>query len=116
MEILFAIFQVLFWLAVIFCFFFTFTFLNLVLKNLREQKTIEQVKEELKESMMVYVEKNNGQYYMFDVISNFFVAQGTTEDELWEQAQKRCPDINLILASKEGGNITVSTSKVKEQK
>lgn len=117
MEFLIVVIQVIFWLAIIFCCAFTFIFLNMVLTNLREQKTVERVKEELTESMMVYTEKVGNTIHMYDVLSGFFIAQGSTEEEVWERARTRCPDMNLILTTvNKSANTTISTSTIKEQK
>ena len=106
---------------VLFLFLFGVMFVYMFFKNLRkfqrERELQELDSDKLKQSIMVYVEKQNvdGYYRMYDAISNFFIAQGKDESELWERAQLRCPDMNIILGNVtvENGNITVSTSKIK---
>ena len=115
MEILsFIISSILFFL-----FLFGVTFVYMFFKNLRkfqkEREMAEALGSEAKQSMLVYIEKetSDGYYRMYDALSNFFVAQGKDESELWERAQLRCPDMNIIITDVTTGNITALTSKIK---
>ena len=114
MEIILGIIKLIGWIVIIFSTIFCIVFVKLFFKNLRIQQGIEYASDEMKQSVMVYVEKVQGQLHMYDAITNFFVAQGKDEKELWENAQLRCPDMNIILGNVivENGNVTVSTSKI----
>lgn len=118
MEVILGLIKLIGWAVIIISTIFTVIFVKLFFQNLKIQQELSSVQNEFKQSMMVYIEKVQGTWHMYDAISNFFVAQGKDEKELWENAQLRCPDMNIILGNVtvESGNITVSTSRVKEQK
>jgi len=117
MEIIIGILQTIGWIVIIASTIFSVIFVRLFLKNLKIQQELSAIEDEVRQTMMVYVEKVKGQLHMYDSISNFFIAQGTTEDELWENAKIRCPDMNILLGNVTVGNnnITVSTAKMRKQ-
>jgi hypothetical protein len=118
MEVILGLIKLIGWAVIIISTIFTVIFVKLFFQNLKIQQELSSelssVQNEFKQSMMVYIEKVQGTWHMYDAISNFFVAQGKDEKELWENAQLRCPDMNIILGNVtvENGNITVSTSKI----
>lgn len=118
MEIILGIIKLIGWAVIVFSTVFTVIFVNMFFRNLRIQQELNSVQDELKQTMMVYIEKVQGSWHMYDAMSNFFVAQGKDEKELWERAQLRCPDMNIILGNVKvsDGTVTVSTEKIKEQK
>jgi len=118
MEVILGLIKLIGWAVIIISTIFTVIFVKLFFQNLKIQQELSSelssVQNEFKQSMMVYIEKVQGTWHMYDAISNFFVAQGKDKKELWENAQLRCPDMNIILGNVtvENGNITVSTSKI----
>lgn len=117
MEIIIFLLQLIGWVVIILSILFAVTFVRIFVKELEKAKT-ERITDELNSTMLVYIEKINNTFLMYDSISNFFVAQGQDENELWENAKLRCPDMNLILGNVKiaDGSITISTEKIKEQK
>lgn len=117
MEIIIGILQLIGWAVIVFAVLFTITFVRIFLKELEKAKS-QDLDKELSSSMLVYIEKVKGTWHMYDSVTNFFIAQGRDEKELWEQAQIRCPDMNIVLGnvSVTDGIITVSSEKIREQK
>lgn len=117
MEIIFGLLQLVGWVVIIFAVLFTITFVRIFLKELEKAKS-QDFEKELSSSMLVYIEKVKGSWHMYDAVTNFFVAQGKDEKELWERAQIRCPDMNIVLGNVtvSDGVVTVSSEKIREQK
>lgn len=117
MEIIIGILQLVGWIVIGFAVMFTVTFVRIFFKELEKAKS-QDLDKELSSSMLVYIEKVKDSWHMYDAVTNFFVAQGKDEKELWEQAQIRCPDMNIVIGNVtvSDGVVTVSSEKIREQK
>ena len=111
MEVILGLIKLIGWFVIIFAVFFTVTFVRIFFKELEKAK-LQQDDEMLKTTMLVYVEKINGMLHMYDKMTHWFIAQGSNEDELWDNAFKRCPEYNIVL-DQEDGNLIVMSEKIK---
>lgn len=108
MELLKAIWAVYTFL----CVGFTTFFLIGLYRNLRKelnnkvtQEVLDKVKDHLK---VVYVEQVCGMYHLYDKISDSFIAQGYTEDEMWANAHLTFPKQEFIIEGENGKAVLVS--------
>ena len=122
MEVIIGILQFIGYAFTIICVIFSSWFAIAFFKNLKvEINKIENKDRDidpmtLAQNMIVYIERSeNNMLYMYDLISDFFIAQGKDEQELWERAQLRCPDHNLILTERDGSKARVVTVNEKNQ-
>ena len=109
-EILNFISTIFLYFAAIFTVMFFYNFIKITLEN----KPISDngINKRLSENMrLVYAEKIKDILYLYDQVTGVFIAQGRNEDELWQRAQERFPDLEFILDSGELGNIKVVTFK-----
>jgi hypothetical protein len=120
MELLVGILQFIGWLFTIICVIFSSWFVILFFKNLKVEVNHTKNKDSnvdpmsLGQNMIVYIEQSeNNMLHMYDLMSDFFIAQGKDEQELWERAQLRCPDQNLVLTERDGSKARVVTVKAK---
>ncbi len=105
MELLIGLLQFIGFIIFFLLLLLAITFIKHFIRHVREieqRKQLEEVKQEineqLAESMLVYVEKVGDMIHMYDKISGYFVAQGKDLEELWEKAELRCPNMNLVLS------------------
>ena len=108
MELLKAIWTV----YTLLCVGFTTLFLIGLIRNLRKvfkekdtEKLLEQVRDHLK---VVYKEQEGDVHYLYEKVSNQFIAKGATEDEMWEQAHLTFPSQEFIIEGENGKAILVS--------
>ena len=98
---------------------FCITFVIMFFKNLRKFQEQTRLQEENENNtspiMLVYFEKVDNMLHMYDRLSNYFVAHGKDENEMWERAQLRYPNVNLILADGDMSNLTVLTQRIKNE-
>lgn len=91
---------------------FTTFFLVGLIRNLRrvfKEKATEELVEKVKDHLkVVYVEQVCGMYHLYEKVSNQFIAQGYTEDEMWEQAHLTFPKQEFIIEGENGKAILVS--------
>jgi len=100
MEIILAIIKFIGTAFMIVSTIFVVVFVHIFLKNLKIEMARSQGLDQdsiNKTSMLVYIEKIGEILYMYDKMTNSFIAQSRTEEELWKNAELRCPDINFIL-------------------
>lgn len=50
---------------------------------------------------LVYVEQIDGAVYMYDKMTNNFLLQASTEDELWVKANEQFPKLKFFKTTKE---------------
>lgn len=98
MELLIIFLQTLGITFMVFCTLIVVIVVRIFLKNLREIQNTRDNDDQLKRSMLVYIEKIGDTMYLYDKMSNFFIAQSADEKDLWKRAEERCPDTNFILA------------------
>ena len=122
MEVIVGILQFIGWIFTIICVIFSLWFILTFIKNLKveinniENKDRDVDPMSLGQNMIVYVEQSeNNMLHMYDLMSDFFIAQGKDEQELWERAQLRCPGQNLVLTERDGSKARVVTVKAKNQ-
>ena len=108
MELLKTIWTVYLYFSAGFTTFFLFGLIKHLREKLKEKRTeelIEKVKDHLK---VVYVEQVCGVYHLYDKVSNRFIAQGYTEDEMWANAHLTFPKQEFIIEGENGKAILVS--------
>ena len=55
----------------------------------------------LSKMRLVYIEQVGGAVYMYDVLTNNFLLQATTKDELWTKAKEQYPNLKFLEATKD---------------
>ena len=50
---------------------------------------------------LVYIEQVGGAVYMYDKLTNNFLLQATTEEELWTKAKEQFPNLKFFETTKE---------------
>jgi hypothetical protein len=92
---------------VIGCVTFTTFFLVGLIRNLRKvlstKETIEEIRDHIK---LVYTEHVGNAHYLYDH-TNQFIAQGSTEDEMWAKAKLIFPKKEFIIEGKDGKAVIV---------
>ena len=108
MELLKAIWTVYTFL----CVGFTTFFLIGLVRNLRKafsdkdtEELLEKVRDHLK---VVFIERVGDTHYLYEKVSNQFIAQGPTEDEMWANAHLTFPAQEFIIEGENGKAILVS--------
>ena len=109
MELLKAIWTVYTFLCVGFTTFFLIGLARSLRTALKTEKTVKDIKQSIK---LVYIEKANDICYMYDGLTNSFITQAATEDEMWRNAKLRFPDKEFIIKG-DSGNATVVSVNVK---
>lgn len=107
--------ETLFTLYIIFCAVFTTFFLFGLTRHLRRKlndnsELVEQLHNHIK---IVYQERIGDAYYLYDKVSDSFIAQGATEDEMWYNAHLTFPKQDFIIEGENGKAVFVN---VKDQK
>lgn len=89
MQLLYTIWFIISTLSVI----FTITFIYFFIKNIRiELDGVKTFKATVK---LVYVEQVGNMYLMYDKINNHYICQAPTEQELWEIAKNKFPNMQV---------------------
>lgn len=108
MSILHALLQTYIFISVTFTTFFLFGLVRELRRKLNDKDTeelLEKVKEHIK---VVYLERIGNTHYLYEKVSNRFIAQGSTEDEMWENAHLTFPQQEFIIEGENGQAILVS--------
>lgn len=94
------------------CIIFTTMFLIGLFRNLRRtlssketEELIEKAKSHLK---VVYLERIDNTHYLYDKVTNNFIAQGKSEDEMWANARLTFPKQEFIIEGENGNAVLVS--------
>jgi len=114
LEFISFLFSVIATFVILFCVTFVFLFFKNLRKIQEESEMLKENEELGKSVMLVYYEKVDNMLHMYDRLTNYFVAHGKDENEMWERAQLRYPDANLILADRNMSNLTVVTQRIKK--
>ena len=79
---------------------FTTIFLIGLIRNIRREINIINGAKTAAETLkIVYVEYDCGAYRMYDKITNSYICQAKTEQELWDNAKAMFPGKNIITLS-----------------
>ncbi len=108
MQILMTLAYIYIGASVAFTTFFLFGLVKHLRDKFKEKDTaelIEKVKDDLK---VVYKEQVGDAYYLYDKTTNHFIAQGSTEDEMWANAHLTFPKQEFIIAGEDGKAVLVS--------
>lgn len=79
-------------------------FLVRLIRNLRKELSKEQSKKSadvLSKMRLVYIEQVGDAVYMYDKLTNNFLLQATTKDELWTKANEQYPNLKFFETTKE---------------
>lgn len=80
-------------------------FLIGLIRNIRKElsinKDVKKAKAILSKVRLVYVEQVGSAVYMYDKITNSFLLQATTQDELWAKAKEQFPNLSFFETTKE---------------
>ena len=96
MEILKTIWLVISVLSTIFTVMFVYFFLKNVRAELNLNKDVDKFKKTVK---LVYVEQVDGMFRMHDKFTHHYICQAPTEQELWEIADTRFPNVKVLSTS-----------------
>ena len=96
MEILHTI-----WIVyIIACVTFTTIFLWNLVRNIRKEiNLIEDVRQFKQTAKLVYVEQVDGMYRMHDKFTHHYICQASTEQELWDIANAKFPNVKVLTTS-----------------
>lgn len=72
-----------------------------VRKELSNKETAKEVSKIADRIRLVYVEQVGGAVYMYDKLTNSFLLQATTEEELWAKAEAEFPQIRFFTTTKD---------------
>jgi hypothetical protein len=79
-------------------------FMIRLLQNLRRELSKEKSKNSsniLSKMRLVYIEQVDGAVYMYDKLTNSFMLQAATKEELWTKAETEYPELKLFETTKE---------------
>jgi hypothetical protein len=79
-------------------------FLIGLIRNLRRELSKEKSKNSsgiLSKMRLVYIEQVDGAVYMYDKLTNGFMLQAATKEELWTKAETEYPGLKLFETTKE---------------
>jgi hypothetical protein len=80
-------------------------FLIGLIRNLRkvlaDQQDVKKGADVLNKMRLVYVEQVGDAVYMYDKLTNNFLLQATTKDELWNKAKEQYPNLKFFETTKE---------------
>ena len=96
MEILYTIWIIYSGLCVLFT---TFFLINLIRNIRREVNLIEDVRQFKQTAKLVYVEQVDGMYRMHDKFTHHYICQASTEQELWDIANAKFPNVKVLTTS-----------------
>ena len=98
MQLLYTIWFIISTLSVI----FTVTFIYFFIKNIRtELDVVNGVKTFKAPVKLVYVEQVGNMYLMYDKINNHYICQAPTEQELWEIAKNKFPNMQVLAITQD---------------
>jgi hypothetical protein len=63
-----------------------------------KEKTVSKIADQIR---LVYVEQIGGAVYMYDKLTNNFLLQAATEEELWSKAKIEYPQIQFFTTTKD---------------
>lgn len=99
-EILHTILQAYTFISVVFTTFFLIGLVKSIRKELGEEEVTDA--DIAKAIKLVYVEKVGDVNYLYDGITNTFITQAESEDEMWTNAKRRFPDKEFIVRGENG--------------
>jgi hypothetical protein len=76
-------------------------FMIRLFKNIREVLSDKKSTEVLNTMRLVYIEQVGDAVYMYDKLTNNFLLQATTKDELWHKAKEQYPNLRFFETTKE---------------
>ena len=79
-------------------------FMIRLLQNLRRELSKDKSKNSsgiLSKMRLVYIEQVDGAVYMYDKLTNGFMLQAATKEELWTKAETEYPGLKLFETTKE---------------
>jgi hypothetical protein len=76
-------------------------FMVRLFRNLREVLSDKKGTEVLNTMRLVYIEQVGDAVYMYDKLTNNFLLQATTEEELWTKAKEQFPNLKFFETTKE---------------
>jgi uncharacterized protein with HEPN domain len=65
----------------------------------REVNLIEDVRQFKQTAKLVYVEQVDGMYRMHDKFTHHYICQASTEQELWDIANAKFPNVKVLTTS-----------------
>jgi hypothetical protein len=104
MEILHTIWTVISVISVIFTVMFIYYFIKNVYVELTLTKDVDKFKRTIK---LVYVEQVDGMFRMHDKFTHHYICQASTEQELWDIANTKFPNVKVLTTS-------ISTEVIKQ--
>ena len=96
MEILNTIWTVISIFSVIFTVMFVYYFIKNVYVELTLAKDVDKFKKTVK---LVYVEQVDGMFRMHDKFTHHYICQASTEEELWDIANAKFPNVKVLTTS-----------------
>ncbi len=96
MEILNTIWTVISIFSVIFTVMFVYYFIKNVYVELTLVKDVDKFKKTVK---LVYVEQIDGMFRMHDKFTHHYICQAPTEEELWNIANAKFPNVKVLTTS-----------------
>jgi len=96
MEILHIIWNVISIFSVIFTVMFVYYFIKNVYVELTLAKDVDKFKKTVK---LVYVEQVDGMFRMHDKFTHHYICQAATEEELWDIANTKFPNVKILTTS-----------------
>jgi hypothetical protein len=96
MEILYKIWLVISIISVIFTVIF---FWNLVINIRKELDLVKGVDKFKKTVKLVYIEQVDGMFRMHDKFTHHYICQAPTEQELWDIADAKFPNVKVMSTS-----------------
>ena len=82
------------------CVIFTTIFLWNLVRNIRKEiNLIEDVKQFKQTAKLVYVEQVDGMFRMHDKFTHHYICQAPTEEELWDIANDKFPNVKVLTTS-----------------
>ena len=96
MEILHTIWTVISIISVVFTVMFVYYFIKNVYVELTLAKDVDKFKQTIK---LVYVEQIDGMFRMHDKFTHHYICQASTEEELWDIANAKFPNVKVLTTS-----------------
>ena len=96
MEILHTIWTIISVISVIFTVMFIYYFIKNVYVELTLVKDVDKFKKTVK---LVYVEQIDGMFRMHDKFTHHYICQAPTEEELWNIANAKFPNVKVLTTS-----------------
>ena len=96
MEILYKIWLVISIFSVVFTVMFVYFFIKNVRVELNLSKDVEKFKQTVK---LVYIEQVDGMFRMHDKFTHHYICQASTEQELWDIADAKFPNVKIMSTS-----------------